>query len=113
MRFVLSIVAVLAMCVGPVHADAETDALFAEMLRHDVPRADLSAHVEIVNIVEVEVRGLYTRYLIEATVLERFIGATAIMLVLCVAMRRPMRFSLADHYLCQRSDSRSRFRQRP
>ena len=75
MRFVLSVVAVLAMCVGPVHADAETDALFAEMLRHDVPRADLSAHVEIVNIVEVEVRGLYTRYLIEAVVVERFVGS--------------------------------------
>ena len=45
------------------------------MLRHDVPRADLSAHVEIVNIAEVEVRGLYTRYLIEAVVVERFVGA--------------------------------------
>ncbi len=75
MKIVLSVIAVLAMCVGPVRADAETDALFAEMLRHDVPRADLSAHVEIVNIVEVEVRGLYTRYLIEAVVVERFVGS--------------------------------------
>ena len=75
MRLVLSVFAVLSIYVAPVHADEETDRLFAEMLRRDVPRADLSAHVEIVNIVEVEVRGLYTRYLIEATVLERFVGA--------------------------------------
>lgn len=75
MRLVLSVIAVLAMVAGPVRADEETDLLFAEMLRRDVPRADLSAHVEIVNIVEVEARGLYTRYLIEAAVLERFVGA--------------------------------------
>ncbi len=75
MRLVLSVIAVLAICVGSVRADEETDRLFAEMLRRDVPSADLSAHVEIVNIVEVEARGLYTRYLIEATVLERFVGA--------------------------------------
>ena len=75
MRFVLSVVAVLAIVVGPVYADEETDALFAEMLRRDVPRADLSAHVEVARFVEVEVRGLYTRYLIEATVVERFVGA--------------------------------------
>ena len=77
MKLVLSVIVVLVMIVGTANADEESDAFFAEMLRQDMPGADLSAHVEIVNIFEVEVRGLYTRYLIETTVLERFIGVAA------------------------------------